>query len=158
MGTFAESKCKCDYKKYAHWGRGMNPIYREQNISLTPAICRDCLELVNVNENAAQIECPESKGHNVTLYRDPSLRKVRRKSKIKTRPVDKDPVPNDHTEQVEDAQLDNPDEDDDELDLDDLLGDEIEEEDYICGVDTTYYLCPKCNRFTLEKGFCGMWD
>jgi hypothetical protein len=44
------------------------------------------------------------------------------------------------------------------LDLDDLLGDDIEEEeDYICGVDTTYYLCPKCNRFTLEKGFCGLF-
>jgi hypothetical protein len=78
---------------------------------------------------------------------------------IKTRPVHKDPVPDNHPEPVEDAQPDNPDEDDDLLDIDDLLGEDTEEEeDYICGVDTTYYLCPKCNRFTLEKGFCGMWD
>lgn len=58
-------------------------------------------------------------------------------------------------------QPDNPDEaDDDELDLDDLLGDDIEEEkeEYICGVDKTFYLCPKCNRFTLEKSCCGFWD
>jgi hypothetical protein len=61
---------------------------------------------------------------------------------------------------VEDAQPDGPDEEgDDELDLDDLLDIEIEEEeDYICGVDTTYYLCPKCHQFTLEKSCCGLWD
>jgi hypothetical protein len=79
---------------------------------------------------------------------------------IRTRPVHRDPVPDDHPEPVEDAQPEDSDEeDDDELDIDDLLDIEIEEEeDYICGVDTTYFLCPKCNRFTLEKSCCGLWD
>lgn len=44
-----------------------------------------------------------------------------------------------------------PDLDDDVLDLDDLLGDEIEEENYIDGVDTTYFLCPKCNHSRWKK-------
>ena len=137
----------------------MNPIYREQGISLAPAICKDCRELVSINENAVLLHCPCCKGIHEDLYSEPSLGQVRRKSVIKTRPVHRDPVPDEHREPVEDSQLDNPDEHEDELDLDDLLGDDIEEEEeQICGVDTTYYLCPKCNRFTLEKGFCGFFD
>jgi hypothetical protein len=137
----------------------MNPIYREQGISLAPALCRDCQELVNINENAVLFHCPSCKGIHVVLYSDPSLGQVRRKSVIKTRPVYMDSTPDDDPEPIEDARPDNPDDDDDELDLDELLGDDIEEEeDYICGVDTPYYLCPKCNQFTLEKSCCGMWD
>ncbi|GAB6909331.1 hypothetical protein JCM12296A_51740 [Desulfosarcina cetonica] len=159
MGTCADFKCKCGYEAYAKWGFGMNPIYKEQNISLAPALCRDCRELVNINENAVLLHCPSCKGINVVLYSDPSLGQVRRKSIIKTRPVHRDPVLDEQPEPVEDAQPDNPDEEDDDLlNIDDLLDDDIEKEDYICGVDMTYYLCPKCNRFTLEKGFCGMWD
>lgn len=159
MGTFADFKCKCGYEAYGKWGIGMNPIYREQGISLAPALCRDCRELVSINENAVLFHCPRCKGIHVVLYRDPSLGQVRRKSVIRSRPVHRDLFPDDHPEPVEDAQSDTPDgEGHDELDLDDLLGDDIEEEDYICGVDTTYYLCPKCNRFTLEKGFCGFFD
>jgi hypothetical protein len=155
MGTFAEFKCKCGYEAYGKWGFGMNPIYREQGISLAPALCRDCRELVSINENAVLLHCPSCKGIHVVLYSDPSLGQVRRKSVIKSRPVHRDPVPDDHPEPVEDAQPDNPDEDDDELDLDDLLGDDIEEEDYICGVDTTYYLCPKCNRYRWKRDSAG---
>jgi phage FluMu protein Com len=159
MGTFAEFKCKCGYEAYGKWGFGMNPIYREQGISLAPALCRDCRELVSINENAVLLHCPSCKGINVVLYSDASLGQVRKKSVIRSRPVHMDPVPDDHPEPVDDAQPDHPDDDDEEWDLDDLLDIEIEEEeDYICGVDTTYYLCPKCNRFTLEKGFCGLFD
>ena len=86
------------------------------------------------------------------LYSDPCLGQVRRKSVVKSRLIYAGPAPDDRPEPSRDAHTDNPDEgDDDELELDELLGDEIEEEDYIDGVDTTYYLCPKCNRFTLEK-------
>jgi hypothetical protein len=159
MGTFAEFKCKCGYEAYGKWGFGMNPIYREQGISLAPALCRDCRELVSINENAVLLHCPSCKGIHVVLYSDPGLGQVRRKSVIKRRPVHLNPVPEDHPDHLEDAQSNNPDEDDvDGLDIDDLLSDDIEEEDYIDGVDATYYLCPKCNRFTLEKGFCGLFD
>ena len=59
MGTFAEFKCKCGYEAYAKWGFGMNPIYRKQGTSLVPALCQDCRELVNINENAALLHCDE---------------------------------------------------------------------------------------------------
>ena len=158
MGTFADFKCKCGYEAYGRWGIGMNPVYREKNISLAPALCKDCQELVSINENAVLLHCPSCKGIHVVLYSDPSLNQERRKSVIKTRPVHKDPEPDDHPEPVEKAHPDNPDEDDDEWDIDDLLSVEIEEEDYICGADTTYYLCPKCNRFTMEKMGLGLFD
>jgi hypothetical protein len=87
MGTFAEFKCKCGYEAYGKWGFGMNPIYREQGISLAPALCRDCRELVSINENAVLLHCPSCKGIHVVLYSDPSLGQVRRKSVIRSRPV-----------------------------------------------------------------------
>jgi len=158
MGTCADFNCKCGYEAYGKWGIGMNPIFREQNISLAPALCRDCREFVNINANAVLLKCPKCNGTNVTPYSDHSLSNVRKKSVLKSRPVYRDPPPEDHPETVEDAQPDNPDEDDGELDFDDLLDDEIEEENYIDGVDTTYYLCPKCNRFTLEKTGGGLFD
>jgi Zn finger protein HypA/HybF involved in hydrogenase expression len=130
MGTCAEFKCKCGYEAYGKWGIGMNPIYREQGISLTPALCRDCRELVNINENFVLLHCPRCKGIHVVLYSDPSLGQVRRKSVAKVRFVKKGPK----------------------------SSDKAELEDYIEGVDTTVYLCPKCNRFTLEKSSCGLWD
>jgi hypothetical protein len=129
MGNFADFKCKCGYEAYGKWGFGMYPIYREQGISLAPALCWDYRELVSINENAVLLHCPSCKGINVVLYSDPSLGQVRRKSVIKRRPVYKDPTPEGHPEPVDDAQQDNPDEDDDLLDIDDLLGDEIEEEE-----------------------------
>ena len=158
MGTFADFKWDCAYEVCGRWGIGMNPIYIEQKICLTPALCRNCREMVNVNENAKTPKCPKCDCLDVILYSDPSLGQVRRKSVIKTRPVYRDPVPNAYPEPVEDAQSNNPDLDDDGLDIDDLLGDEIEEEDYICGVDTTYYFCPKYNHYTLEKSCCGLFD
>ena len=65
----------------------MNPIYREQGISLAPALCKDCQELVSIDENAVLLHCPSCKGINVVLYSDPSLTQVRRKSVIRSRPV-----------------------------------------------------------------------
>jgi hypothetical protein len=87
MGTFADFKCKCGYEAYGKWGFGMNPIYREQGISLAPALCRDCRELVSINENAVLLHCPSCKGIHVVLYSDPSLGQVRKKSVIRSRPV-----------------------------------------------------------------------
>ena len=158
MGTFSDFKCKCGYEATGKYGIGMNPIYREQKICLAPALCKDCRELVSINENAVLLHCPSCKGIHVVLYSDPSLGQVRKKSVVRRRPLYRDPAPDDHPEPAEETQPDDPDEDDDVLDIDDLLDIEIEEEDYICGVDTTYYLCPKCHRFTLEKGFCGFFD
>ncbi|MCB2148205.1 MAG: hypothetical protein KQI81_17140 [Deltaproteobacteria bacterium] len=158
MGICSDFTCKCGYEAYAKWGIGMNPIYREQGISLAPALCRDCRELVNINENAIPFKCSKCDGLNVIPYSEPELGQLRRKSVVKSRPVYRDPVPDDHPEPVEDAQPDSPDLDDDVLDIDDLLGDEIEGEGYICGVDMTYYLCPECNRFTLEKTGGGLFD
>jgi hypothetical protein len=40
MGTCADFKCKCGYEAFGKWGIGMNPIYREQNISLAPPFVR----------------------------------------------------------------------------------------------------------------------
>ena len=87
MGTFSDFKCKCGYEAHGRWGIGMNPIYREQKICLAPALCKDCRELVNINENAVLPKCPECNGLNVKLYSDPSLGQFRRKSVIKSRPV-----------------------------------------------------------------------
>jgi len=130
MRTYSDFKCNCGYEASAKWGIGMNPIYQEQRICLAPALCRDCRELVNINENSILLHCPSCKGLNVVLYSDPSLGQVRRKSVAKVRLVKKGPEPNDKAEL----------------------------EDYIEGVDTTVYLCPKCNRFTLEKSGCGFFD
>lgn len=123
MGTCSDFECKCGYEAYGRWGFGMNPIYREQKICLAPALCRDCRELVNVNENAALPKCPKCNGLDVVLYDDPSLGQVRRQSVANVRFVRRGPEPSGKAEL----------------------------EDYIEGVDTTVYLCPKCNLFTLEK-------
>ena len=130
MGTCSDFKCKCGYEAFGKWGIGMNPIYREQKICLAPALCRDCRELVNINENAVLPKCPECNGLTVILYSDPSLGKVRRKSEMRCRFVNQEAGRSGKSEL----------------------------EDYIEGVDTTYYLCPKCNRFTMEKSGCGLFD
>ena len=130
MGTCSDFNCKCGYEAFGKWGIGMNPIYREQKICLAPALCKDCRELVNVNENAVLPKCPECNGLNVVLYDDPSLGQVRRKSVAKVNLVKKG------TESSDKSEI----------------------EDFIEGVDTTIYLCPKCNRFTLEKTGGGLFD
>ncbi|MBC2711132.1 MAG: hypothetical protein HGJ94_09100 [Desulfosarcina sp.] len=130
MGTFSDFNCKCGYEAFGRWGIGMNPIYREQKICLAPALCKDCRELVNVNENAILPKCPECNGLNVVLYSDPGLGQVRRKSVKRSRFINKKREPND----------------------------KYEVEDYIEGVDMTIYLCPKCNHFTLEKMGMGLFD
>lgn len=124
---------------------GMNPIFREKKITLEPALCRHCHELVNVNKNAVLPKCPICTGQDVTLYSDPKLWQVRRKSVIKSRLVYNGTVPYEasKTDDTARTQL----KDNDELDFLDLMDDEFETEDYIEGVDTTYYLCPKCDRF-----------
>ena len=130
MGTFTDFKCKCGYEACGKWGIGMNPIYQEQKISLAPALCKDCRELVNINGNAILLKCRECNGLNVVLYSDPGLAQVRRKSVKRSRSINREP------ESPGKSKL----------------------EDYIEGVDTTFYLCPKCNRFTLEKSGCGLFD
>ena len=158
MGTCADFKCKCGYEACGKWGIGMNPIYQEQKISLAPALCRDCRELVNIDENAVLLNCSECKGLNVVLYGDPGLKQMRRKSVLMSRPVHKEPHPIKHPGTGAEDHVEMPDDDDDELDFLDLNDDEFEVENYIDGVETTYYLCPKCNRFTLEKSGCGLFD
>ena len=71
MGTCADFKCKCGYEAFGKWGFGMRPIYREQGINLTLALCRDCRELVNINENAVLLHCPSCKGLNVFSIQRP---------------------------------------------------------------------------------------
>ena len=161
MGSFADFKCECGYAACGRWGGGMARKYREQNINLAPALCKDCKELLNINVNDEPPKCCVCNGLNVIPYSDPSLAQVRIKSVVKSRPVQRYTASDEHPEPVEDVGPDNSDEDDDGVDIDDLLDlmdEEIEEEDYICGVETTYYLCPKCNRFTLEKSCCGLFD
>ena len=159
MGTCSDFKCKCGYEAFGKWGIGMNPIYRKQKICLAPALCKDCRELVNINENAVLPKCPECNGLNVILYSDPSLGQVRRKSVIKSRLVYTGPAPDDSSDTEDDVQADMPDDDDDDgLAFLDSIDDEFEVEDYIEGVDTTFYFCPKCNRFTLGKMGMGLFD
>ena len=156
MGTCSDFKCKCGYEAFGKWGFGMNPIYQEQKISLAPALCKDCRGLVNINVNAVLPKCRECGGFNVIPYSDPSLGQVRRKSVKKTRSVYTGPAPDDNSKTGNAVQADMP--DDDGLDFLDSIYDQFEVEDYIEGVDTTFYLCPKCNRFTLEKSGCGLFD
>jgi hypothetical protein len=40
MGISADFICECGYEAVGKWGIGMNPIYREQGISLAPALCK----------------------------------------------------------------------------------------------------------------------
>ena len=157
MGTFSDFKCKCGYEACGKWGIGMNPIYREQKISLAPALCNDCQELVNINENAVLPKCPECNGLNVIFFSNPSLGQVRRKSVVTSRLVYNGPAPDGSSDTEDDAQAEIP-ADDDGLAFLDSIDDEFEVEDYIEGVDTTFYLLPKCNRFTLEKSGCGLFD
>ena len=130
MGTCSDFICKCGYEAFGKWGIGMNPIYQEQKISLAPALCKDCRELVNINENAVLPKCRECGGINVIPYSELSLGHVRRKSVRRSKFVNREPEPPGKSKL----------------------------EDYIEGVDTTFYLCPKCNRFTLEKSGCGLFD
>ena len=148
MGTYSDFTCKCGYEACGKWGIGMNLIYQEQKISLAPALCKDCRGLVNINVNAVLPKCPEcGGGFNVIPYSDLSLGQVRRKSVKKTRSVYTGPVPDDNSKTGNAVQAEMP-ADDDEFDV----------EAYIEGVDTTFYLCPKCNRFTMEKVGCGLFD
>ena len=159
MGTYSDFTCKCGYEAHGRWGIGMNPIYREQKICLAPALCKDCRELVNINENAVLQICPECGGFNVIPYNDPGLAQVRRKSVKKTKPVYTRPAPDDNSKTGNAVQAEMPaDDDDDGLAFLDSIDNEFEVEDYIEGVDTTFYLCPKCNRFTMEKSGCGLFD
>ena len=157
MGTFADFKCKCGYEAFGKWGIGMNPIYQEPKISLAPALCRDCQELVNINENSVLSKCPECNGLNVIPYSDTSLGQIRKKSVAKSRLVYTGPAPNDKSKTGNAVQAGMP-ADENGLDFLNSIDDEFEVEDYIEGVDTTYYFCPKCNRFTLEKMGCGLFD
>ena len=75
-----------------------------------------------------------------------------------SRPAHKEPHPIKHPGTGAEDHVEMPDDDDDELDFLDLNDDEFEVENYIDGVETTYYLCPKCNRFTMEKSGCGLFD
>ena len=80
------SNVSADMRPTGKWGIGMNPIYREKNISLAPALCKDCRELVSINENAVLLQLPKVVKASMSVrYSDPSLGQVRRKSVIKTR-------------------------------------------------------------------------
>jgi phage FluMu protein Com len=143
-GALVVFKCECGYEACGKYGKGTNPIYRENNICLAPALCKDCRELVSINKNAVQLHCPGCKGINVVFYSDPSLTQVRRKSVIRRRWVYRGPGA--------------------DLDIDDLMeldlerdDDGFESEQYIDGNDKTYYLCPKCNRFTMENWAWKNW-
>ena len=145
MGNFMEFKCKCGYEVVGRSGFGKNPIYRENNICLAHALCKDCRELVSINKNAVPLRCPRCKGINVVLYSDPSLCQVRRKPVIRKRRVYRGPGA--------DLGID------DKLDLDlELDDDDYEYEQYIEGEDRTYRLCPKCNRFTMKIWAWGQLD
>lgn len=157
MGTSSDFKCKCGYNAFGRWGFGMNSIYQEQNISFAPALCRDCHKLVNINVNAEPLKCPECIGLNVVLYSDSSLCRVRRKSIIESRLVYTGPAPDQRPENAGDAHTDNVDEGDDEWDFVNS-DDDFEVVKHIGGVDTTHYLCPKCNRFMMEKMGLGLFD
>ena len=154
MGTFADFKCKCGYEAFGKWGIGMNPIYREQKISLAPALCKDCRELVNINENAVLPKCRECGGFNVIFSRDPGLGKPGRKSVKKTRTIYKELESSDSSEPDDSVQA----ELSDEEDFDGLFDDDYEIKYYIEGVDVTFYLCPKCNQFSMEKTGGGLFD
>ncbi len=95
------------------------------------------------NENDKSPQCPECQSSNLIPYSNPSLGKLHRKSVKRTKYSYRGP--NSANNSAKD-------------DIDWNLYDQVGIENYIEGVETTIYLCPKCNRFTMEKTGGGLSD
>lgn len=130
MGISADFKCKCGYEACGRWGIGMNPIYREQRIRLAPTLCKDCQELVNINDYEETFQCHKCKGFKVVLYSNHNLMKTVRKPRKEVRHRDVE---------VMDAVI-----------FYSLPDD--------APVDVVFYLCPRCNEFRMRIVEGGCWD
>lgn len=166
MGTIYEYKCECGYVKEAFQGAGMASFKRKSIIAsifkghkkfhFEAAICKDCNELIVINNFDKKHKCHECKGKNVTTYKEPDLIKnttkiVKERKKVW---IGKGEEP------IQFLSLDE--DDDDEMDKKELerYSDEKNwKTEYIeVTEDVTYYLCPKCNQFLMERLKSGHWD
>ena len=109
-------------------GCGMSEL--DDDINRVAALCKDCQEVISVNDYEEQFECHQCHGTNVILYSDHSLMKNVRKPKREFKHSD--------VEHLDFSIFYN------------LPDDTV--------LDALFYLCPKCGEFKMRIIDGGSWD
>ena len=128
MGTITNCECECGYKKTMFLGCGMREL--DDDIHRVAALCKDCHEVISVNDYEEQFQCHQCHGTNVVLYSDHSLMRTVRRPKRELKSTD---VP--HL----------------------IFSVFYNLPDHVI-LDALFYLCPKCGEFRMRINDGGCWD
>ena len=128
MGTITNCKCECGYKKTMFLGCGMSEL--DDDINRVAALCKDCHEVISVNDYEETFQCHKCEGSNVVLYSDHSMMATVRRSKRELKYNDVEHLNWAIFQQLQDHVM----------------------------LDALFYMCQKCNEFRMRITDGGCWD